>query len=91
MKLPNITLRDLFWLVLAVAVGLAWSLDRTARRSQLIDAEQDVAKRLSFCITDAWFKQAVANWSQQEWERGGVYAVQKMAEANSSVEDGAHK
>jgi len=36
MKLPQVSLRDLFWLVLVVGVGCAWWLDRT----QLIESHQ---------------------------------------------------
>ena len=35
MKLPKLHLRDLFWLVLVVALGCAWWLERERQTSEL--------------------------------------------------------
>jgi hypothetical protein len=40
MKLPKLNLRDLFWLVGVVAMGLGWWLDRTPLASALAAAQQ---------------------------------------------------
>jgi hypothetical protein len=36
MKLPQLTLRDLFWLVLVVAILCGWWVDRTIIRTELL-------------------------------------------------------
>lgn len=38
MTIPKINLRDLFWLVVAVALGLGWWLDHQAAAQQLADS-----------------------------------------------------
>jgi hypothetical protein len=41
MKLPQFTLRDLFWLILATSLGLAWWIDRTRLAAAKSAAEDD--------------------------------------------------
>jgi hypothetical protein len=43
MKLPKFNLRDLIWLVVVVAMGVGWWIDRT-RQQQRIDALEADAK-----------------------------------------------
>jgi len=52
MKLPQLTLRDLFWLVLVVAMGCAWGLDHR-QAQQLIEQLRDRLELLEFDPT-AW-------------------------------------
>ena len=50
MKLPQLTLRDLFWLVLACALVVAWWLDRRRLAGQLAEEKsrvQSIISRLS--------------------------------------------
>lgn len=44
MALPKLNLRDLFWLVVVVALGLGWTADAAKRSNQLIQAQWDQNK-----------------------------------------------
>ena len=44
MKFPQLTLRDLFWLVLVCAMALGWWLERAALHHQLKDIQTEAAK-----------------------------------------------
>jgi hypothetical protein len=44
MKLPQLALRDLFWLVLVCALALGWWLERDSLRSQLKTVQEEAAK-----------------------------------------------
>jgi hypothetical protein len=49
MKLPQLTLRDLFWLVALVAMGCGWWVESTGLRRQLRDANEkleEASKRM---------------------------------------------
>ena len=49
MKLPQLTLRDLFWLVAVVAMGCGWWVDRTRLAS-----EENTANRYQANQRRAW-------------------------------------
>ena len=66
MKLPNINLRDLFWLALVIAMGLGWWRDSSSKASQLAIAEKQLATAdlnfkqfKSFVIQMGWVPQEV--------------------------------
>jgi hypothetical protein len=42
MKLPRFTLRDLFWLMLVVAMGCAWWLDRRGSKRENAQLRQQL-------------------------------------------------
>ena len=44
MKLPQLSLRELFWLVLVCALALGWWLERASLRTQLNDVQHEAAK-----------------------------------------------
>jgi hypothetical protein len=50
MSAPRFTLRDLFWLIVVVAIGLAWWLDRIPRHERVAKLEDKVAVRLERSI-----------------------------------------
>jgi hypothetical protein len=48
MKLPQLTLRDLFWLVLVIALSLGWWLDRKAIIARMSDEFEKESAALRF-------------------------------------------
>lgn len=46
MKLRHVTLRDLFWLVLVVALGLGWWLDRREQRKRWLQQVESANQQL---------------------------------------------
>jgi hypothetical protein len=44
MKLPQCSLRDLFWLVLVCALGIGWWLERASLRTELNDVQAEAAR-----------------------------------------------
>ena len=44
MKLPQFSLRELFWLVLVCAMAIGWWLERSLLRAQLKDVQSEAAK-----------------------------------------------
>ena len=52
MKLPQFTLRDLFWLVLVVALAVGWFVDRTRLVQQINRLDHWIEKWLPFGTPD---------------------------------------
>ena len=48
MKLPQLSLRDLFWLVLVVGMGCAWWVDRSGLRAEY---DQEYGERIEWLIS----------------------------------------
>lgn len=46
MKLPQLSLRDLFWLIALVAMGCGWWVDRSALRAEFKRFQQETAQYL---------------------------------------------
>ncbi len=46
MKLPQLTLRDLFWLVLVCALAVGWWVESTGLRRQLREANEKLVKQI---------------------------------------------
>lgn len=42
-RLPQLSLRDLFWLVLVAAVGCAWWVERKHDSAQIYKLQQEIA------------------------------------------------
>jgi hypothetical protein len=72
MKLPQLTLRDLFWLVLVCALALGWWLEhRHARDAETIEAlifqRDSYMKRAEQLLEGVQQLEAAARQSESNW------------------------
>jgi len=83
MKLPHLTLRDLFWLVLVVAIGCAWWLNRR----QLLSLIEREAQRAA----DAELKHEEAEAVARAVEAQAMEHQNEYSKYVRSVESKVHK
>jgi hypothetical protein len=78
MKLFRLHLRDLFSLIVAVAIGLGWWLDRTRFHKRIATAESEVAHKLEMRI-------AIHHLTQKIQQELGKTRVGKTRTYRSSI------
>jgi hypothetical protein len=83
-KLPQLTLRDLFWLVALVAMGVGWCVDRTQLASSSSESLRTLAKGF-LELTNAWQEQERTLEAERNLWKYRAEAVAKRVQ-----EDGYH-